>query len=157
MGQDADPRRLERDVAVFEGGDRHTNTIVLRGADIIVPLSRDLDDDPLQDDEVRLQREDGHFERVVRSSDVDVEPHGDTELLYHFRDVPPGLYRVSVRVAGQWADVIVDLIVRRGGVFCNGERVEQGPAAAPSPATDDEEPEDEEEDIIGGDGFVDED
>jgi hypothetical protein len=150
-----------RDIALFERDDQHTNTIVLSGVDVLVPLARDLDRDPLHDDEIRLFREDGHFERVLQAGHGDVEPNGATELVYRFRDVPPGLYRLSVRVGGEWTDVMTGLVVRRAGVFWNDQPLAEGPPPPPpeeSTGGDEPEPEpaDDERFALAADPFVDE-
>lgn len=140
----------EHDVAVFEPGSDQTNTLVLSGVDLVVPLERDLDNDPFQDDEVRLRSEDGHFERILLSSDDDVEPSPDGTLLHYcFRCVPPGMYGVSVRVAGEWTSVLRGLVVERGKAFSSArvhppERSDEAPAPAPElddrPDEEDDEP-----------------
>ncbi|HMA93971.1 MAG TPA: hypothetical protein VKP30_14870 [Polyangiaceae bacterium] len=110
---------LTFDVSVGNVGETDYNTVVLSGTELIVPLEMDLDDDPLQDDEVRLVSEDGEFERHIRASDPDAEPDEDNRLIhYRFRAVPAGLYRVQVNVAGTWTDVVEGLLVQRGGVVC---------------------------------------
>jgi hypothetical protein len=95
------------DVAVFEEGASEHNTLVLGGAHIVVPLEMDIDDDPMQDDEVRLVAQHGHWEQHVRASDRDAEAKVEERvILYHFRDVPPGIYDVEVNVAGGWRKVM---------------------------------------------------
>lgn len=107
------------DVALGNAGESDYNTVVLSGTDVVVPLEMDLDDDPLQDDEVRLVSEDGEFERHVRASDPDAEADDENRLIhYRFRAVPAGLYRVQVNVAGTWTDVVEGLLVQRGAVLC---------------------------------------
>jgi hypothetical protein len=137
------------DVMLGEPGQKASNVLVLGGMDIVIPLERDMDGDPLQDDTVRLASLDGGYEQVLQASDLDVEPDPDNRLLhYRFREVPPGVYAVSVNVAGTWSVVIPDLIVRRNGAFI-GERklpsqFEGGPMSSPSepepgpPPTDEE-------------------
>jgi hypothetical protein len=134
------------DVALGNVDEEDFNTLVLSGIDIVVPVEMDADGDPLQDDEVRLRSEDGYYDAVLRSSDPDVEP--DTEagyLNYCFRLVPPGVYRVSVRVREQWALLVRGLVVKRDGVYVNGEQLDDQPpadrpAAAPAEEAESDEP-----------------
>jgi hypothetical protein len=126
------------------------NTLVLSGIDVVVPVELDLDGDPLQDDLVRLRSEDGYFDVMLASSDPDVEADPDAGYLnYCFRLVPPGVYRVSVLVAEQWVPLVRRLVVKRDGVYVNGEQIgdappEQRPSAPPEdeaadePASDDD-------------------
>jgi len=87
------------DIALGNPGEKDHNTIVLSGIDLVVPLELDLDSDPLHDDEIRLKSETGGFERILLSSDPNVTPDPDKHiLLYRFRVVPPGIYRLSVKV-----------------------------------------------------------
>lgn len=136
------------DVAVGNQGEDDVNTIVLAGVDVTVPLEMDADGDPLQDDEVRIRSEDGFFEKVVRASDPDAEPIEDQRLiLYHFRAIPPGAYRVHVNVGGRWVEVLRGLVVSRGEVVHAGRaltterpnlKLGPGHADEPEPADDDE-------------------
>jgi len=100
-------------VATMLPSQKGKNTIVLAGIDLVVPLEMDLDEDPLQDDEVKLVRNDGHFERILQASDVDVTREKDGErLFYCFRDVPPGLYSVLVRISvHEWSAVVEGIVV----------------------------------------------
>ncbi len=118
-------------VALFDAGDTYYNTIVLPGLEIIVPLEEDLDCDPLQDDEIRLQTLDGSFEQIRKASDPEAVPDDDAGLIYyHFSDVPAGYYRVSVRIGEVWVDVSVNLMVTRKGVYLCGNRLtKEAPAA----------------------------
>jgi hypothetical protein len=160
-GEQAAPRYA---VAVGNEGEDDHNTIVLSGVDLSVPLEMDLDDDPLQDDEIRIRSEDGFFEQHVRASDADAEPLVDQRMiLYHFRGVPPGVYRIQVNVAGRWVDVIRGLVVRRGGVVHAGSNLTTsrpthslGPAAPPpEPPEHDEAPDEESEFMDVNDSFQD--
>jgi hypothetical protein len=123
------------------------NTIVLSGIDVVVPVELDLDGDPLQDDLVRLRSEDGYFDAILASSDPDVEPDTDGGYLnYCFRLVPPGVYRVSVLIAEQWVPLVRGLVVKRDGVFLNGEQLDDAPPEQrPAPAPDDEVSEDDDD------------
>jgi hypothetical protein len=136
------------DVALGNVDEEDFNTLVLSGIDIVVPVEMDIDDDPLQDDEVRLRSEDGYYDRVLRSSDPDVEPDSEAGYLnYCFRLVPPGVYRVSVRVHDSWSLLVRGLVVKRDGVYINGEQLDDQPPAnppAPAPTNESEaEPADE--------------
>ena len=101
------------DVFLADPGGDGVNTIVLSGLDVVVPLEADLDDDPHQDDELRLASLDGRVERVLLPSDEDVVRDGDSaRFFYTFRDVPPGLYTVSVRISdGEWAPVMTGVLI----------------------------------------------
>lgn len=136
------------DVMLGGPGDEALNTLVLPELDVVVPLERDLDNNPLQDDEIVLTSIDGSMEHVLYSSDPDVEADEENRLLfYRFRFVPLGAYRVSVRIAGSLYVVIPDLLVRREGVFMGGKKLPQQrsgekmappvePEAEPPPADD---------------------
>ncbi len=119
------------DVATMLPSDKGRNTLVLGGIDLTVPLEMDLDDDPLQDDEVRLVRSDGHFERVLKASDADVtREEGGERLFYRFRDVPPGVYAVQSRIsAEEWAPVIEGVLVTTRSAQWNGRELDAEPAA----------------------------
>jgi hypothetical protein len=135
-------------VALGTPGEAHANTIVLGGATIVIPLEMDPDCDPLHDDEVRLWSAHGGYDRTLFASDPNVEPDIDARMMfYRFEDVPLGLYRVAVCVAGEWHDLMHNLIVARDGVFLGGKKLEtEKPAlqAAPPDALDtDEATEDE--------------
>jgi hypothetical protein len=136
------------DVALGNIDEDDFNTLVLSGIDVVVPVEMDIDDDPLQDDEVRLRSEDGYYDAVLRSTDPDVEPDSEAGYLnYCFRLVPPGVYRVSVRVREHWSLLVRGLVVKRDGVYLNGEQLDDqppadSPGAAPAP-TDETEPETE--------------
>jgi hypothetical protein len=111
-------------VCVGNFGEDDFNTLVIDGMDLVIPLEMDLDDDPMQDDEIRLRSIDGFFEQVVRASDPEAEPKPDERLIYyHFRDVPPGAYRIEVNVGGVWALVVDALIVTRTGSMLHGTQL----------------------------------
>lgn len=122
--------REKHAVALFEPGDEGHNTLVLGGLDVVVPVEMDLDGDPLQDDAVSLRGAHGTYDEVLTVGDPDVRPDPDRHLaFYRFRHVPPGLYRVAVRIGGAWVPIGTRLTVRKEGVFWNGTKLE---AAAPS-------------------------
>ena len=112
-----------------------------------------------------IRGESGHYERHLLASDPDVRPDPDRRIvLYTFRLVPPGVYRVSVRIAEErWLDVVTELVVTREGAFIGdhklGVETEAVPEAAPE--LDAEEPEEPEAEVLGewmdvNDGFVEE-
>lgn len=114
-GETLVPHRTYRVATGPIGASAH-NTIVVRGMSLTLPLELDLDDDPLQDDEVRLRSQDGFFEQHVRASDPEAEPLIEERLLlYHFRDVPPGVYNAEVNAGGRWRTVVRGLLVERSG------------------------------------------
>jgi hypothetical protein len=118
-------------VAVFDPGDKDFNTIAFPSVEIIVPLAEDADCDPLQDDEVRLQSLDESYEKIVKASDPEAEVKRDEGLIYyHFVDVPPGFYRISVRISETWVDLSTDLAVTpRGASFLGKKLTSATPAA----------------------------
>jgi len=116
-------------VALFNRGEKEVNTIVLPGMELVIPLEEDMDCDPLQDDEIRLTGAGGGYERVVKSSDPEAVPNHEERLIYyHFPDVPPGIYQLSVRIGGHWVPLANDLIVTPKGAFLGREKL--GEAAA---------------------------
>lgn len=163
--------RAEYRVCVGNVGGDDINTIVVGGFELVIPLELDLDDDPLQDDEVRLYSEDGCFTQIVKASDPGAEPAPDERLLYyHFRDVPPGAYRVEVNVGGRWTRVLDGVVVRRSGPVLRGAQLDAerpalqlGPGAQPEEDESEDEPEEDEpqspdalEYMDLADGFADE-
>ncbi len=113
------------DVALGNPGEQDHNTLVLTGVDLVVPLERDLDGDPLQNDEVHLCAVDRSFERVLTVDDPDVRDEGDGALWYEFRGLPYGVYDLRVRVGAQLVEVMRGLDVRRRGVFFQGTRLDE--------------------------------
>ncbi|MBJ6760621.1 hypothetical protein JGU66_07585 [Myxococcaceae bacterium JPH2] len=115
----------QRDVATFNTGDVAVNTLKVALRDVIVPIEMDLEDDALQDDEVRLTSLGGAMERVLSRNSPDVEADRQERRLYfRFRAVPLGAYRVCVRIAGEWTAVFRDLVVRGEGAFSGGMRLD---------------------------------
>jgi hypothetical protein len=111
-------------VAFFNRGEKEFNTLALAGMEIVIPLEEDLDCDPLQDDEIRLQSVTGEFERVVLASDPEAKPNHEERLIYyHFAGVPPGIYRLSVRIAGSWVDITNELIVTPKGAHLGDKKL----------------------------------
>jgi hypothetical protein len=114
---------------------------ITRPLDVVIPLEMDVDDDPLQDDEVRLQSAERPWQRILLASDPDVVPDFKRRfLLYRFRAVPTGLYNVAVRVGGDWFDVYRGLRVKEDGVYSGKKRLPQVPASDKA-AKPDEAPE----------------
>jgi hypothetical protein len=113
-------------VALGLPGDQHENTIVLGGTVIVIPLEMDPDADPLHDDEVRLWSVRGSYDRTLFVSDADVEPDLQNRMMhYRFRDVPYGVYRVAVCVAGEWHDLMHNLVVTSDGAYLGGKKLSQ--------------------------------
>lgn len=105
-------------VALVDPGQDFRNTIRLVGYDVVIPLEKDMDGDPLQDDRVRLTADVGNRVQEIASSDEDAEHDEEAGvILYSFRDVPPGVYHVETLIRGQWIRVIDGLTVRAKGVF----------------------------------------
>ena len=155
------------DVALGNPRGKDFNTIVLSGVDLAVPLEMDLDCDPLQDDEVRLQSEDGHYEKILLASDADARPDPDKRIVvYTFRLVPPGAYRISVRIgAEKWLDVVTGLVVTKEGAFVGDQKLGSEPESVAEEKAEDppedppeEAPEEEElgEFVDVNDGFFEE-
>jgi hypothetical protein len=129
---------LVLDVMLGEPGGATFNTVVLGGTDVVVPLERDLDGDPYQDDEVWLESLDGSFRMKRLSSDPDVIPDEDNNvLLYHFRHVPFGVYNVVAVVAARPIVVTSGLVVRKQGVFLGDEKLADTYAGGAFGETDD--------------------
>lgn len=137
------------DVALLNPDEDDYNTIALTGVDIVFPLERDPEEDPLQDDEVRLRSEDGAYDESITVDDRDVEIHDDRLFLYRFRDVPPGVYRVFTCVGGVWSEAMRGLVVSKRGVHYQGRRLDEGapvieiagPPEREAPAVDEGGPE----------------
>jgi len=125
------------DVMLGDVGARPMNTLMLERTDVTIPLERDLDGDPFQDDEVWLCTEDGTIVKRLYSNDEDVEEDTDSRLLlYHFRNLRYGVYAIWTRIGSHPVEVLRGLIVRREGVFMNGEQLgetREAPAIAPEP------------------------
>jgi hypothetical protein len=116
------------DVALGNPDEDDHNTIVLSGIDIVIPVELDMDDDPFQDDSVRLRAEHGHYDQVLVASDPDVEVDAEARWLYYrFRLVPPGVYRASVRIGTDWMPLLRGLVVTKEGAFVNGEPLGEDP------------------------------
>ncbi len=125
---DANEATEIHEVALGNFGEDDYNTLVLTGIDLVVPLEMDVDGDPLQDDEVRLSSEHGYWSRVLRVSDADVVPDPTTRLLlYRFRFVPPGVYRLATRVGGRWSPLASGIVVTREGAFFGGQPLSDEP------------------------------
>lgn len=112
------------DVATFDEGDGNVNVLVLPGHDVIVPVEMDPDGDPLQDDGASLDSVGGAYQRFLHPGGADVEADQAKRLWYYrFRDVPYGVYRVSLHVGETWTYLFTDLVVRREGVFAGNKKL----------------------------------
>ncbi len=132
MDRERPAHREVYQVALCDVGDRSTNTLQLIGYDVVVPLEMDLDGDPLQDDRVRLVADTGRRVREVSSSAREAERDDATgTILYHFRDVPPGVYHVETFIRGGWYRVVEGLTVRQKGVFLGATALtDEAPSAS---------------------------
>lgn len=137
--QARDEHDLTVDVMLGEPGGSTCNTVVLGGMDIVVPLERDIDGDPYQDDEIWLESFDGSFRERRFSSDPDVVPDEDKNvLLYHFRHVPFGVYNIIAVVAARPVLVYRGLVVRKEGAFMGQDKLsEDYEGCSPSEPEDD--------------------
>jgi len=105
-------------VMLGEPGENTWNTLVLGGADVVVPVERDPDGDPFQDDEVWLCALDGTVVQRRYTSDDEVEEEdGKRLLLYRFTGVRYGVYSVWTKLGGRPSEIARGLVVRREGVF----------------------------------------
>jgi hypothetical protein len=139
-----DPPVLKRAVAVGAPDAPSPNTLVIGGATVVLPIEMNPEEDPLHDDEVRLWSVRGSYDRTLYVSDAEVEPDHETRLMhYRFEDVPYGVYRAAVCVAGEWHDLTYGLVVTPDGVYLGGKKLsEEKPAlevAPPEPVDPDDE------------------
>lgn len=112
------------EVALGNRSETDHNTIVLTGVDVVLPLEMDADGDPLQDDEANLRSASGHYDRTLTVGHPDVTPDKDNgQLLYRFRDVPPGHYRVAVKVADRWMPVLRGIVITKDGAFVGDRKL----------------------------------
>ncbi len=144
------PTTSRHAVALGSPGETHANTLVLGGATLVIPLEMDPDGDPLHDDEVRVWSPRGGYDRTMLADEPCVEPDRAARLmLYRFDDVPLGVYRVAVCVAGEWHDLMHDLVIARDGSYLGGTRLATDKpsvqAATSSGEATDDEPEEEAE------------
>jgi hypothetical protein len=137
-------RILDRhEVSLGNEGEKDYNTIVVGGADLVLPVEMDLDGDPLQDDVVSLRSVHGLYEQTLSSRDPDVTPDADQRLFYYrFRHVPAGLYRLAARIRSSWVTVTRDILVSKAGVFVGDKQLTADKptfkAAEPEPEPEDE-------------------
>jgi hypothetical protein len=141
----------EHNVALFEKGDRHFNTLVA-AVDLVFPLEADLDGDPEQDDEVRLKSVAGHYVASLHAHDDAVELHPETALLlYRFEDVPKGVYTLEVRIGSRWSALLYEIEIRKDGVYVAGHRydttIDEIHAGIPHEKETAEEPPDSDDDL----------
>jgi hypothetical protein len=122
-------------VMLGEPGEDTWNTLVLGGTDVVVPVERDPDGDPFQDDEVWLCALDGTVVQRRYASDDEVDEDEENRLLlYRFTDVRYGVYNVWTKIGGRPSEIARGLVVRREGVFAGESALpedRQGPGAAP--------------------------
>jgi hypothetical protein len=133
-----------RSVAVGAPDAPSPNTLIIGGATVVVPIEMNAEEDPLHDDEVRLWSVRGGYDHTLHVTDAEVEPDHDSRLMhYRFEDVPYGVYRAAVCVAGEWHDLMHGLVVAPDGVHLGGKKLaEDRPAlqvAPPEPVDADEE------------------
>ena len=115
---DQDDVDLVMDVMVGEPGEKPWNTLVLCEADVVIPLERDLDADPFQDDEVWLCGVGGTIVQRRYSTDEEVEEDQEKRILfYRFTQVRYGVYSVWTKIGGEPAEILRGLIVNRQGIF----------------------------------------
>jgi hypothetical protein len=133
------------DVMVGKVGDTSVNTLILDRTDLVVPLERDFDDDPLQDDEVWLKDASDEVVKKLLSSDPDVTDDPDKGLrFYKFRDLAYGMYSVWIVVGGQPREVIPGVAIRRTGVFFGSKKLLEKHSRPPVAAAPEAEPEESE-------------
>ena len=97
---------------------------MLGGATVVVPIEMNPEEDALHDDEVRLWSVRGSYDRTLYASDPEVEPDRDSRLMhYRFGDVPFGVYRTAVCVAGEWHDLATGIVVAQDGVYLGGKKL----------------------------------
>jgi hypothetical protein len=124
--------RYRLDVTLGTPDDTSHNVVVLSGVDLDVPLEADLDDDPLHDDELLLEGTDGSFRRLTPKH-PDVRLDLEKKLyIYRFRSVPPGEYRLSVRLSDDvWASIATGIRVDKRGASFGGRQLTDAPPPAP--------------------------
>lgn len=101
-------------VQLVDTGDAKKNTIVLGGVEIVVPIEMDAGGHPTQDDAVRLASHAGTYDKTLTARNDRKNVIGDTKkqaYYYHFTDVPPGLYDVSVCIGKAWAPLSRGIVV----------------------------------------------
>src|SRR5688572_16188799 len=76
MAPDEDERAYRlfdvHDVSLGNDGEDDFNTVVLDGAEVVLPLEMDIDGDPLQDDTVSLRSVHGLYEQTLTARSPDV-------------------------------------------------------------------------------------
>jgi hypothetical protein len=122
-------------VMLGEPGEDTWNTLVIGGTEVVVPVERDSDGDPFQDDEVWLCALDGTVVQRRYASDDEVDEDEEKRLLlYRFTDVRYGVYNVWTKIGGRPSEIARGLVVRREGVFAGESALpeeRQGQGAAP--------------------------
>jgi hypothetical protein len=125
--------RLCLDVTLGTSEDKLENVVVLSGMDLYVPLEADLDGDPFHDDILRLESADGRC-WILNADEPAVGLDLDRKLhVYTFRGVPPGLYKISVKLSDDvWSTVVSGIVVNKKGALLGGkELTDQEPKAIP--------------------------
>jgi len=90
--------------------------------DLVIPVEIDLDDDPQQEDRVRLRNEEGSYDAVVAAGDEAATQDEETPIIhYRFTDVPPGTYEVLVSGRSGWQCVLAGLKVTKTDATHNGK------------------------------------
>jgi hypothetical protein len=135
------------DVTLNNPGEDDFSTLCITGKDVVVPLERDVEADPFQDDEVRLVSEDGAYDVTLHIAHDAVEDLEDDRLrTYTFHDVPPGLYAVWVCVGGLWTQTMRHLAVLKRSSYHAGRELTEGDPVAIAPTQPAEHEEDEDHD-----------
>ena len=132
---DKEPETI--DVMLGDVGGQPINTLMLERTDVIVPLERDLDADPFQDDEVCMCTLEGTVVQRCYFTDDEVEEDADNRVvLYRFSNLRYGVYSIRTKIGGQVAEVYRGLVVCRDGVFMGDQELataREGAALAPEP------------------------
>jgi len=114
----------KRAVAIGAPDAASLNTIVLGGTSVVIPIELVPEEDPLHDDEIRMWSTSGHYDRMLKIRDAEVDPNHDSRLMhYRFEDVPFGVYCVAVCAAGEWHDLMHGLVVAPDGVYLGGKHM----------------------------------
>jgi hypothetical protein len=118
-------KKITTYVAPSLPNDQTKNTLVIGGVDVVIPLEIDVDDDPRSHEHIRLCSEDGLFEAHLQAGGPDVRQDGDHPLLFcTFRDVPPGLYSLEVRIGNAWYKILASLQITRDEAQLGGQSFE---------------------------------
>jgi hypothetical protein len=136
----ADLVESTHDIATFDEDDGNVDVLVLPGHDVIIPYEMDPESEPLPRDGLLLESVGGAYRRFQAPGPGFPDVEADVEKrrwFFRFRDVPHGAYRVSVFIEGTWSELILDLVVRRAGVFAGGKKLDgKKPASGSAPAAE---------------------